>query len=147
MGRRSEAELEEFLHGRQPQCGSCTGFACLLLHVRFQLPAPPTGMQAVLPAVAQEDIVVELAQQDAACAACLGNFVLQAVEHLRPLLPGECTQWLAQRSTVSAALLEASDCDLCVCTGFEGCLPATTLFNCFPGAAHAPCSHRAWFVG
>ncbi|KAI7843234.1 hypothetical protein COHA_003068 [Chlorella ohadii] len=45
-------------------------------------------LQAVLPAVAQEDIVVELAQQDAACAACLGNFVLQAVEHLRPLLPG-----------------------------------------------------------
>jgi ERCC4-related helicase len=44
-------------------------------------------VQAVVPEVAQQEIVVELAQQDAACAACLGGFVVAAVQQLRPLLP------------------------------------------------------------
>lgn len=42
-----------------------------------------------MPQVAQEEIVVELAQQDTACAACLGGFVVAAVQQLRPLQPSE----------------------------------------------------------
>lgn len=96
----------------------------------------------------QEEILVELAQQDAACAACLGGFVVTALAQLRLLLPGAHEPAVASCSSCGAQGSEAlayicrPDAGTTAAAGATSTAGERTPPACPPSFSPPPVSHR-----